>query len=92
MGPTDSVEGFAWRYSRILRTVVHIDTSDDSFILFRRVVKAVFRLSNPHANSPTRSEWIDRSARPSSSVYNDRLKRSIAVREVSTSKSAKAGA
>ena len=92
MGSADSVEGFTRWYSRILRAVVHIDASDDSFILFHRARKAVFRLSNSHANSSTRSEWVDRPTRPASSVYSDRLKRPIAVREVSTSKSAKAGA
>ena len=92
MGSGDSVEGFTRWYSRILRTVVHIDTSDDSFILFHRAMKAVYRLSKPHAETFAKGERIDRPARPASSVYHDRLKRSIAVREVSISKSSKAGA
>ena len=92
MGSADSAEGFTRWYSRTLRTVVHIDASDDSFCPYHRAAKDVFSLSNSHVSSPTRSEWVDRPNRPASSVYSDRLKRSIAVREVSTSKSAKAGA
>ena len=69
---------------------MHIDTSDDSFILFRRAMKSVSRLSKTRSEASVRGDWMDRPTRPASSVFHDRLKRSIAVREITTSKLAKA--
>ena len=65
-GSSTSLEDFARRYSRLLRTVVHIDTKDDSFRLFHRATQAIFRLSTSHANTIPGPERIDRPTRPSS--------------------------
>ena len=91
-GSATSIEGFTRRYPRLLSTVVHIDTKDDSFCSLHRAMLAIFRLSTSNVNATPCPEWIDRSTRPSSSVYSDRLKRQIAVRGAPSSKSSKAGA
>ena len=45
-GASDSADGYTRWYSRILRTVVHIDVRSSEFALFRTVMLAIFRLSN----------------------------------------------
>ena len=93
MGAADSVEGYTRWYSRLLRTVAHIDVKDDQVILFHRAMKTIYRLAKAHAAGAGRgdSDCVSRPTRPASSVHHDRLKRTIAIRRSYTSKHAKDG-
>ena len=88
MGTADTVEGFTRWYARLLRTVVHIEVKDDSFILFHRALQTVYRLDRLHSAGaePKVSDWLSRATRHATSVLSDRLKRSIATRQVAPSK------
>ena len=51
-GSATSIEGFTRWYSRLLRTVVHIDTKDDSFRLFHRAMESIFVYLPPTLTLP----------------------------------------
>ena len=77
------MEGFARWYTRLLRAVVRIDVKDSEFILFHRALQTVYRLAKTHSvgADPMTSDWLSRSTRSATSVFSDRLKRSIAIRQ-----------
>ena len=93
MGAAESSDGFTRWYSRILRTIVHIDVKDDQFILFHRAMQNIYRLAKSHDAVAGRdeSDRVSRSTRPASSVIQDRLGRTISVRQSMVGKHAKAG-
>ena len=93
MGAADSVDGLTRRYSKILRTVAHIDLKDDQFILAHRAMQTIYRLGKCHTAGACRddSDCASRSARPASSVFRDRLGRAISFRQSFVRKRAKAG-
>ena len=92
VGGADSVEWYARRYSRLLRTVVHIDVQDGPFILAHRSTQTIYRLAKSHSAGAVRgdSDCVSRSTRPASSVYRDRLERAISITQ-SYTKHAKGG-
>ena len=71
---------------------MRIDTSGDSFVLFHRAMKSVYRPSKLHSEATVRGERLGRSTRPASSVLHDRLKRAMDVRSLTSGKFHKAGA
>ena len=89
----ESVEGFTRWCSKILRTVAHIDAKDDQFILFRCAIQTIYRLAQSLAAGAVRgdSDSVSRSTRPASSVFHDRLKRAISIRQSYVRKHARAG-
>ena len=47
-GAADSPYGFTRWYTRILRTVVHIDVRTNEFAIFHRAMQAIYRLAKAH--------------------------------------------
>ena len=92
-GTADTTDGFARWYTRLLRTVVHIDVSGGDFILFHRAMKTIYRLSKEHSAVAVREPvvCISRPTRPTASVFRDRLKRAISIRQTFSPKLSKAG-
>ena len=81
-GTADTAEGFTRWYSRILRTVVHIDVRTSEFALYRSVTQSIYRLSKAHLADASRKglDCVARATRPASTAFHDRLKRSSDVR------------
>ena len=90
-GSSDTSEGFTRWYSKILRTVVRIDVRSNEFTSFRSVAQTIYRLAKAHlADANLRGlDCVARATRPASSAFRDRLKRTIAARQVYTSKQKK---
>ena len=93
VGEADSAEWYTRWYSRILRTVSHIDVKDDQFILFHRARRNIYRLAKSHSASAVRgdSDCASRCTWPASSVFHDRLKRAVPISKTFKPKHATAG-
>ena len=93
VGTADTADGFARWYTRLLRTVVHIDVIGDHFILFHRAMETTYRLSKDHSAVAVRGRTIysARPTRPAASVFHDHLKRTISIRQTFTPKQSNAG-
>ena len=92
VGSADSADNFTRRYTRILRTVVHIDVRTNGFTLFHRAMQTVFLLARARsADANTGVAGIaSRSTRRDSAIFPDRLKRSISIRLACANKFPKA--
>ena len=92
VGSADSAENFTRWYTRIRRTVVHIDVGTNEFALFHRAMQTVFRHAGAHsADANTGVDGIvSRSTRPASTIFPDRSKRSVAIRNQYSNKFLKA--
>lgn len=82
-GTAESADGFARWYSRLLRTVSHIDVSVGDFILFYRAMKTIYRLPKEQSAVAVRGPTVctNRPIRPAASIFHDRLKRTISIRQ-----------